>query len=357
MIEFVCEHCSRKIRVKDEYAGKKGRCPHCKQMLTVPQPAVPNASDLITYECQICGKTLKSPKSAQGKIKECPHCSSFVEIPVPSTGADYQMSDSPLQLREKLSTQEVVQPRPDIIVKESSENTDQKPKRLLPVFLDIFLYPLSIAGILMLLLFAFGPLVLYPLTFLGCMGTLLYLGLVICLMAYMFWYLSLCILKTAEGEVRAPSILDEGMDTSVTDMIVQMLRTFLLIVICLMPSIIYRANTQTTDAVFWLILSIGIFFLPMMLLISIMFDSFWMVWNPRVMFGGMFSSFFNYVILVLTFYMPIGLYFYIGTIERERGNLGISLAINAFSIYLFMVSSHLLGWYFYKNEEKLYWDV
>jgi hypothetical protein len=51
MISFPCTHCGKGLKVKDDLAGKKGRCPHCKQAFRVPGPAVvavarsPEASD------------------------------------------------------------------------------------------------------------------------------------------------------------------------------------------------------------------------------------------------------------------------------------------------------------------------
>ena len=38
-IQFNCE-CGQEIRVKEEHAGKKGRCPGCKRILTIPMPQV-----------------------------------------------------------------------------------------------------------------------------------------------------------------------------------------------------------------------------------------------------------------------------------------------------------------------------
>ncbi len=35
-IEFHCEHCGKKVRTKDEAAGKRGRCPYCKQSVYIP---------------------------------------------------------------------------------------------------------------------------------------------------------------------------------------------------------------------------------------------------------------------------------------------------------------------------------
>jgi hypothetical protein len=36
-IETICQGCARKLRVDDEFAGRKARCPHCKEVYTVPQ--------------------------------------------------------------------------------------------------------------------------------------------------------------------------------------------------------------------------------------------------------------------------------------------------------------------------------
>lgn len=40
-IETICRHCARKLRVDDEFAGRKARCPHCKNVYTVPQALGP----------------------------------------------------------------------------------------------------------------------------------------------------------------------------------------------------------------------------------------------------------------------------------------------------------------------------
>ena len=36
-IETICKKCARKLRVADEFSGRKARCPHCKNVYTVPQ--------------------------------------------------------------------------------------------------------------------------------------------------------------------------------------------------------------------------------------------------------------------------------------------------------------------------------
>ncbi len=35
-IEFFCEHCYQKVETPDSTAGKKGRCPHCGEIMRIP---------------------------------------------------------------------------------------------------------------------------------------------------------------------------------------------------------------------------------------------------------------------------------------------------------------------------------
>ncbi|HEY7153383.1 MAG TPA: serine/threonine-protein kinase [Gemmataceae bacterium] len=39
MIDFLCAGCGKSLKVKDELAGRKGRCPHCQQSVIVPTPS------------------------------------------------------------------------------------------------------------------------------------------------------------------------------------------------------------------------------------------------------------------------------------------------------------------------------
>src|SRR5260370_6218107 len=39
MIQVKCPHCSKDIRAADEHAGKKIRCPGCKEVLPLPAAA------------------------------------------------------------------------------------------------------------------------------------------------------------------------------------------------------------------------------------------------------------------------------------------------------------------------------
>ncbi len=39
MIKFKCPHCGKDVSAGDEHAGKKGRCPGCKELFTIPAAA------------------------------------------------------------------------------------------------------------------------------------------------------------------------------------------------------------------------------------------------------------------------------------------------------------------------------
>jgi len=48
MIRLACPSCGRNLRVKDELAGKRGVCPHCKRRLTVPASTPTQLFDAAT---------------------------------------------------------------------------------------------------------------------------------------------------------------------------------------------------------------------------------------------------------------------------------------------------------------------
>lgn len=58
-IECKCNACNAVLQVQDSFAGKQGRCPHCKSKITVPT----GASDPLTPEC-VVAEFRKRGKSA-----------------------------------------------------------------------------------------------------------------------------------------------------------------------------------------------------------------------------------------------------------------------------------------------------
>lgn len=172
------------------------------------------------------------------------------------------------------------------------------------------------------------------------------------IVAYLFWYLAECVRQSAEGEIRAPSAIASSEQP--WDMFLQMFRTFVCVLLAAVPAGAYFVYTRQADATFWLILGAGVLFLPMALLAVTMFDSLGGL-NPLLIIGSMISTFFPYLGLVTAWYivaaLVVGLWIYLG---QSRMFLVVLLLVWA-TAYLFMVNAHLLGRFYYRNQEKLNW--
>jgi len=73
MIRFACGHCGRPINVDARYAGKKGKCPKCGNVVIVPE-----RSTIITFHCGKCGQKIEVPAGRKGR---CPKCGNAVIVP------------------------------------------------------------------------------------------------------------------------------------------------------------------------------------------------------------------------------------------------------------------------------------
>ena len=76
MIKFACGRCGRLIRVDAKYAGKKGKCPKCGNIVTVPKE-----STIISFLCGQCGHQIEVPEVHAGKKGKCPKCGNAVVVP------------------------------------------------------------------------------------------------------------------------------------------------------------------------------------------------------------------------------------------------------------------------------------
>lgn len=92
-IEFACPECGLPVRTPLSTAGKKGKCPSCGALVRIPaepaagearapqppQPAPrPQAAD---FPCPHCGNLVRKPPGSGGKKGRCPSCRSVVTIP------------------------------------------------------------------------------------------------------------------------------------------------------------------------------------------------------------------------------------------------------------------------------------
>ena len=76
MIKFTCNNCGRKLGVKDELAGKRGKCPECHSLVAVPEKTI-----LINFNCENCGEAISASGPRAGKEGTCPKCMHRLVVP------------------------------------------------------------------------------------------------------------------------------------------------------------------------------------------------------------------------------------------------------------------------------------
>jgi hypothetical protein len=301
MVEFNCDKCGQKLRMPEEHAGKRCRCPECKNILTVPSP--------ILFEFE------------PGPPKE------------DATVAAGNFSDE----------QKRIQP---------AQDTGQKKSGIL----DIFLYPTSVHGLTIIgILVVVTVLIELIMAFVGPMCCII-IFLCLCILAvlgfYMFWYFTQCIHQSADGETKASGVLVDA--PSLGDMGWQSLQIFICLCFFAAPVVFYRGYTGRTDVIFYLLLAYAVFFLPMGLLAVVMHDSLTAL-NPLLLVGSIIKTFFSYLKLVILFYVVGYLLFLSDRLFSFLPGIFVVAVNVVVFLYLLMVMSHLLGRFYRLNEERLDW--
>ena len=238
-------------------------------------------------------------------------------------------------------------------------------ERKLPWMLDVLVYPQSQGGVsflcVLVLIPAFLDLVLWWLSkvlpIIG-LGLFIFVAgitaaiIMVFLVIYAFWYFGECIRDSATGEVRAPDSLSIDREQVAGPM----LRMLVCVLLFLGAGPIYYWNVKEPDAIFWGLLSVGVFIFPMAVLSVVMFDSI-VGLNPVRILTSILRTFYLYCGVALVFYVLI--FVIVWMLLNLWGVLGaISMYfVYAVNLYLFMVAAHLLGRFYYRKEEYLNWPV
>jgi len=335
VIRFRCTYCQQRIRIPKIHAAKKAKCPKCKNIIVVPN--VESAADAPQT----------TPGDSAVSSKDATFALTFLDIPQEEKAQPAAEGYAPDKAFEELREleQEI-----------ATDEAEPLPERKLPWLIDMFLYPVSTPGLTILAIVIVIPLLIdFVATLLGPFGFFISVpGLVvnIVIFLYMYWYLCHCIRDSAEGGLRAPDVLVRA--PSLGDMGWQTLRVVGCLAFFAAPMFIYHRHTERTDTVFWFLLAYAIFFFPMGLLAVIMFDSFSGL-NPLLLIGSIFSTFFQYCGLVLLF--CIFGYSLAKILSVFSGSGFLNYIVVMVNIYLAMVATHLLGRFFWRYQEKLYWEV
>jgi DNA-directed RNA polymerase subunit RPC12/RpoP len=378
MIRFCCEQCGHKLSVPDQIAGKRGKCPKCGNVVFVP-----NKTATIELHCSNCGRKITLPRIYAGKKGRCPNCKEPVAIPEAKepvyiqkkeapddtatrlVGNDVGLTllDVPEELKHKNEPGEEYGVTEEVTEQESREKSRAEEAELvrqwnLPWFIDIFLYPFNLSGVIHLI----G---LWLLIFWVCPFVMAHLGLgieyipVVYLLpiAYSLYYFTECIRDSASGGRRAPDLRINTVKSDKWDYISQLITVVGSIAVCFWPVAVYYIVTKQSDLVYWLILGCCGFFFPMVLLAVVLFDSFNAV-NPILIVRSIFHSLLPYCGMVLFFYAGALLFVELDSPVNRFWLLPlVPFLLKVVQFYIVFVAVGFLGRFYRRYEDKLNWEV
>ncbi len=337
---------------------------------------------MIEFYCENCGQKISAPKIMTGKSRQCPRCKNTVVVPdaqsaetapkpniptKPQIGSKYSDFElTLLNIREQYKIKDLAASPADDSEETAGDKKQQEQKqkeaehaekRSFPWFIDIFLYPFSLPGLIHLVIFA-GVLtimnILINILPVMCMCFFSVVHLVVrgLLFLYFFWYFSECIRDSADGWVRAPRGMGSLPDLS--DMFRQTVNTIGCLTFFLMPFGICVLFVGRIDLIAWLLLIAAIFFYPIGFLSVVLFDSVSGL-NPRVLLRSIRKTFLLYIGLVLLFVFFARL---TGMIFMEiQTSLFLEFILLFIIFYAAFILAHLTGRFYWRYREKLKWNL
>jgi hypothetical protein len=329
-------------------AGIKGRCPRCKNPVVVPaekspvrKPEQNGLDDTTRLAGNDVGLTL-------------------LEVP-----EELKLADE--QARESSEVEAILEHRPVSAEQlAEDEQAESDGRRKLPWIIDIFLYPCSKAGLTTLAIIVLIPLLVrVVLRLLGKFSSqapfLLVLSLPISIVGfllsvllylYLYWFFYECIRDSATGGVRAPETIANT--PGFGEMFWQWLRTICCLLVFIAPVFIYYQYTKRADTALWALLVYAIIFFPIALLAVVMFDSLSGL-NPVLLIGSILSTFLPYCAMIAAF-VTVG-FLLVNNVPETDNSPVLRFVFRCANVYLLIVVAHLLGWFYWRFQDKLNWEV
>lgn len=333
-MKFHCTSCGRKLSVPDARAGKKGRCPKCKEVLTIPDPA--------------------------GEPEKSPHDLELLDVPPADTNEAALVAESDESAAAYEQLQGALGGR---LMK-----PDEIPQRKYPWIIDIFLYPLNLSALTMVLICVGGPFFLrvvvtffkvftihIPVLLIAwLMSLMIHWAAIILLGFYMIWYVFACVRDSAHGGIRAPNTA--AATPGLSELIVEFFRLLACLVFCMAPALVFAIRGGGADPLFWTLFAAGGSAFPMALLAVIMYESLGGL-NPLLIVRSIVRTFLHYLVLVPFCYALCLMFPLAYRILLDPHQWHWSYLLQALDFCLLMVMAHLLGRFYWKNQEKLDWDA
>ena len=347
-MRFECDNCGCRLSVPAARAGKRGRCPKCKHIVTVPD----GQDDTISS---------KPPAVPADEPDQTPplHDVTLLDVSPAQVAArpPLQPEEDPEAVLERLRTMQGGRlPGED----------EPPPQRKLPWMIDIFFYPMNKEGLSLLFICAgvpfllrvilkffrvfsavFGPALIFWVLFI----IVHWLGMLL-LLLYVNWYACECIRDSAAGGIRAVDTI--ATTPGLGEILGQAFRVAVCALFVVAPALVYLARTHRTDLPFQLLYAAGGFVFPMALLAVVMFDSFAGL-NPILLLRSILKTHLRYCFLIPFYYLFWVLIPAAGVLLFQSWMLGYLSLFLAF--YSLLILAHLLGRFYWKNEQRLDWDA
>ena len=336
--KLTCARCGHKISVPLIYAGKRIKCPKCNDILVVPKAggAAPSADQ-------------GGLKDSKGGTKYAGFDHALFDIPQEDSTVNQLSGQGALSEKDLEELHEAVQ-------KKVTDETESIGVRRLPWIIDIFLYPLSFWGMVNIGIFVGVTSFLAEMErilpgVLSCLFWLLTLAIKVIAYLFIYWYFAECVRSSAEGRLRAPNV--RGDVPGLWDMFMQLINIVGCLLVFFMPFVLYVLIAKRIDVIFWVLLLYGVFFFPMGLLGIVVLDSIAGL-SPRLLYNSISKSFLQYCGLVLVFVAGALL---VGVLGQQAGESGyLAFIVRYAGVYIVFVAGHLLGRFYWRNQDKLNWE-
>lgn len=322
-LKFRCPRCSQKLAAKESMAGRTRTCPRCKAKVTVPEARAAQRPAAAVSEALLDLSPRQKPEAIDPSER--------ARLAGIYVGAAEQNDD-------ELLTRLGVEPQPQ-----------HKGERQTMWLLDILLYPTSKGGLTTLAIMI-GLTMLLPVFGAICIMGLVWLGVIV---LYVGWSLGECVYDSAVGGVRAPGAPSVALG-EMWSRVSYFIATYALY---LLPPVVYYQFTHHTDAIFLGLAVWTIVFFPMGLVAMAVMDSTTAL-NPFVLLGAILRTFVSYIGLLIllvgvTLLMNFARAALTGLVPSV---LGILVAL-AGIYYTAMVQAHVLGRFYWRNQERLDWGI
>jgi hypothetical protein len=342
-IRFACHFCGKQIHVPPIHAGKKGKCPQCKNVVVIPKlmsPPLPLQDDepiRLKRDCDM------PPESDRPVYK------------APEPDSDLLLQPNPP--RNRITADQSKDQQYEMLRQSAGFDSPQPPpQRKYPALVDVFMYPANMQGLIFLAIAVLVPLLIRMASIVLCIFGFLLSIFNLLIIMYIYWFLAQCVRDSASGGLRAPETVAET--PGLWELLWQVFELLVCLALCAVPAIGYYIYTYETDQLFWCLAGFGAFIYPMALLSVIMFDSISGL-NPLIIIPSIFSSFFQYCGLVVLISAIIFLYVQTRKLLPDDYFLRFVLypLVQAAELYLAMMAMHLLGRFYFKYQGKLNWEV